>query len=296
MVRSRLVRVGHARPLGSAVEGDRLASLASRKRGRTDERPGVAEGGTVIAVVLELPPAAQGCGWGIDRQRDGHDVGVGGAVVGVVGEAVGTAVAGGRGVGEAAVGVERQVPWVTLALRTAVSGSLSASVSLVRTPGAAWTKRRVLGRAVAVGHRHRRAVRGADRTRPAQSSPFGDRSVRSQPAIELPTVVPVASFMPQRATRPVPDVSSEFFDARIWARCGRCSRPDFVDAHLGRSAVVPGSPADFMASRRAQRAGSTRTRGMEFATARSPSRSAVEIEAPRRTVVCRGGMDARRCW
>src|SRR5207248_2616147 len=45
---------------------------------------------------------------GGEREGDGSDVGVGLAVVGLVGEAVGAGVIGGRGVGEAAVGVERE--------------------------------------------------------------------------------------------------------------------------------------------------------------------------------------------
>ena len=57
-------------------------------------------------VTYEALPSSRAMLPTADARRD--DVRVGGPVVGVVGEAVGAVVAGGRGVGEAAVGVERQ--------------------------------------------------------------------------------------------------------------------------------------------------------------------------------------------
>ena len=101
------------------------------------------------------PLEAAGCA---DRQRHGHHVRAGRAVGGVVGEAVGTGVAGRRGVREATVGVERQgaVRDVGVDDRGQRVG-VGIGVVGEDTRGGLH-EGRVLGCAVAVGHGHRGAV------------------------------------------------------------------------------------------------------------------------------------------
>ena len=102
------VGVGHAGVLAGAVEREGRADPAGHE-GRAAEQAGVVgEGRAVERVAVERPPAAQRVERCADRQRHGHHVRAGRAVGGVVGEAVGTGVAGRRGVREATVGVERQ--------------------------------------------------------------------------------------------------------------------------------------------------------------------------------------------
>ena len=100
---------------------------------------------------------------GADRQVDRDRVRVGRPVVGLVGEAVGTDVIGRRGIAQRA---GRRQGQRTVDRITDLDRDQAVAIGVGVVAEDAWGGHdpgRVLGRAVAVGHRHRRVVGGTDR-------------------------------------------------------------------------------------------------------------------------------------
>ena len=91
----------------ATVEADQFASVRRRVRsGGFDEQ---VAGGVPTGEVRFEAAVGEDVGAGrVDRERHRDDVGIRSAVVGMIGERIGAGVAAGRGVGEAAVGIQCQ--------------------------------------------------------------------------------------------------------------------------------------------------------------------------------------------